>query len=700
MKHLNPILSPESIAVIGASSRPLSIGWEILHSILRYGFTGRIYPVNPKSPEIGGIRAYPTVLEIPDPVDLAVIVVKSDLVLPAMQECAQKGVRGAIVVTAGFKEVSEEGAELERRITEVARQAGIVMVGPNCMGAFNTNPAVRLNATFARFDPKRGPVGFISQSGAMGAQVLDFASERHFGFSKFISIGNKSDVDENDALEAFARDDEVGVILLYLENFNDAGRFRELCAKASRVKPVLILKAGRSEAGAKAASSHTGALAGSDTAVDALLESCGAIRIATIPELLSVSQFFCSPRRPTGNRLGLVTNAGGPGIIATDEMERAGFVFPELEPRTVEKLRSQLPPEASSANPCDVLPGTGAKGYEIAVEALSRDGNIDVLLILWTPPVMVKTNSVVEAIKPLCEKSPVPVIGLFSGASDVMRDAEPLDGLQIPLFSHATGVAAGLTASRKYQEWLDRKPDPPRALDVDKQRAGSIIGRAGPGWMEAEEAFALLEAYGIPTASTVRATLTEDIVAAASGLAYPLVMKIVSRDIIHKSDAGGVRMGIGGPKELAAAKDEMLDEVGKAVPNAGIEGLLLQEQVVGGTELIVGVKREPGFGPLVMCGLGGVFVEVLKDVSFALAPLAGDEPDRMLGRLKSAPILRGIRGYKGTDIAAVADVIARVAQLAVDHPRIEQLDINPLMAGRGGCVAVDVRVLLLGEWAL
>ena len=695
MKNLSPIFSPGSIAVVGASSRPLSVGWETMNSILSYGFTGKVYPVNPKSPEIGGLQAYPSIVDIPDPVDLAVMVVKRDFVLPSMEQCAEKGVKGAIVITAGFREIGGDGVELEERIAGIAADAGIVMLGPNCMGAFNTDPAVRLNATFARFEPKHGPIGLISQSGAMGAQVLDFASEGHYGFSKFISIGNKADIDENDALEVLTTDDAVGVIALYLENFADADRFREVCSAASRVKPVIVLKAGRSEAGARAASSHTGALAGSDTAVDALLDSCGAIRIDSVDELLAVSQFFAAPRRPAGDRIAMVTNAGGPGIIATDELERAGFSFPELEPKTVESLRSQLPPEASSANPCDVLPGTGAKGYEIAVEALSKDGNIDALLVLWTVPKMVKTEWVMEVIEPHCAASPVPVIGLFSGASDVLRDAAPIGALGIPIFSHAPEVAKALTAGRKYRQWLERKPLPSAEIEVDAKRVASLVDKTSEGWMEAADAFAVLDAYGIPVARSLEAGRGDDLASAASALKYPLVMKIISPDILHKSDVGGVAVGIDCPERLLAAREEMLAAVSAAQPGAAIEGFLLQEMATGETELIVGIKREPGFGPLVMCGLGGVYVEVLRDVAFSLAPLAGDEPERMLSRLRSAPILRGARGGAGIDIPATAEVIARVGKLVVDHPRIDQLDINPLLAGPDGCIAVDARIRIV-----
>ncbi len=692
MRDLTPILSPRSIAVVGASSRPLSVGWETMNSILRFGFTGVVYPVNPKAPEINGLKAYPSIPDIHDPVDLAIMVVKRDLVLPAMEQCAEVGVKGVIVITAGFKEIGGEGIVLEEKITAIAREAGMVMIGPNCMGVFNTNPEVKLNATFARFDPKRGPVGFISQSGAMGAQILDFASERHFGFSKFVSIGNKSDIDENDALEVFAQDDEVGVIILYLESFANAERFREVCSAASRVKPVVVLKAGRSEAGAKAASSHTGALAGSDIAVDSLLASCGAMRVDTVGELLSVSQFFSAAHRPEGNRITMVTNAGGPGIIATDELENAGFVFPELEERTVARLKEQLPPEASCANPVDVLPGTGAKGYEIAVEALSNDKNVDMLIVMWTSPVMVKTTWVVEAIKPLCEKSPIPIIGMFSGASDVMIDAAPLGELGIPIFSHAPGVRAGLVAGKRYREWLERKPVPPRAFEVQRDKVAAVIDKAGEGWLEAEDAFAVLEGYGLPTARSRVVVAEADIAAGAGGLRFPLVMKIVSPDILHKSDVGGVIVGIENLEELAEAKTNMLGVLGETAAGAKINGFLLQEMARGETELIVGVNREPGFGPLIMCGLGGVYVEVLKDVAFSLAPLAGDEPMRMLERLRSAPILRGVRGSKGIDIGAVADVISRVSQLVTEHPRIEQLDINPLMSGAESCMAVDARI--------
>ncbi len=696
MKDLSPIFSPRSIAVIGASSRPGSVGSEIMNSILRFGFTGAVYPVNPKAPAISGIRCHQSVHDIQDPVDLAILVVKRDLALPAMEQCAEAGVRSVIVITAGFREVGAEGAELERRLLEAASAAGIVMVGPNCMGAFNTDPEVKLNATFARSAPRRGPIGFISQSGAMGAAVLDYAGERSIGFSKFISIGNKSDVDENDALAAFANDDEVGVIALYLENFEDSARFREVCSRATRAKPVVVLKAGRSEAGARAASSHTGALAGSDTAVDALLRSCGALRVGSIDELLNVGKFLSVPRRPGGRRLALVTNAGGPGVIATDEFERSGFVFPSLAEETVAGLESGLPPEAACTNPCDILPGSGAEGYRVAVESITGDPNVDALVVLFLPPVMVKTKWVVEAIKPACEGSPIPVIGLFMGSGDVPADAAELEEIGVPVFNSAPEIAQGLVAARRYRRWLEREPVEPSRFEADAEIARAVLSKAD-GWIEAADAYALLNAYGVTAARSVQIEPDGNVAAAAQGLRYPLVMKIVSPDILHKSEVGGVELGIADRDDLLRRREKMLERVRGAQPEAAIEGLLLQEMAAGGVEMIVGIKREPGFGPLVMCGLGGVYVEVLEDVAFALAPLASDEPGRMLGRLRSAPILEGVRGARGIDRKAVAETIARVAQLAVDFPAIGQLDINPLMAGPDGCLAVDVRISVSTE---
>jgi len=668
-----------------------------MRSILRYGFTGAVYPVNPKAPAINGIRAYPSVLDIPDPVDLAVIVVKRDFVLPSMEQCAAKAVKGAIVVTAGFREIGRDGAELEEKITSVARRAGVVMMGPNCMGAFNSDSEVRLNATFARYDPPPGPIGLISQSGAMGAQVLDYANEWHLGFSKFLSIGNKSDLDENDWLEFLTEDEQTRVITLYLENFADAQRFRQVCSAATGSKPVVVLKAGRSAAGAKAATSHTGALAGSDTAVDALLASCGAIRADTVNDLLSISHYFSAPRRPKGNRVAMITNAGGPGIIATDELEAAGFELPELAPATLDKLRAGLPPEAICANPCDVLPGTGAKGYEVAVEAITGDPNIDSVLMLWTSPVMVKTKWVVDAVAPHIQASPVPVFGLFSGAKDLMEDGVPLEEIGMRLFSSAPFVIRGMVASRQYDQWLATEREGPRRIEADRQKAEAILARSGEGWMDADDAFGLLAAYGIPVARSLTIDPGEDPAGAASALSFPLVMKVVSEDILHKSDVGGVVVGIKDERELAPSRDRMLDQVRAKNPGARIDGIFLQEMAAGRTELIIGASREPGFGPLIMCGLGGVYVEVLEDVAFALAPLDGTEPGRMLERLRSAPILKGVRGKAGIDLGLLEDVICRVGAMAAELPRIEQLDINPLLAGPKGCVAVDARIRLLAQ---
>lgn len=694
MKDLSAIFSPRSIAIVGASSKPLSVGWEMMNCVLKFGFTGTVFPVNPKATAIAGIKAYPSVLDIPDEVDLAVIVVKRDFVLPTMEQCAGKGVKGVIVITAGFREVSHEGAELEDKILSIAKENNIAMLGPNCMGAFNTNEGIQLNATFARHLPKRGPIGLISQSGAMGAAVLDYAGERHIGFSKFISIGNKADIDENDCLEAFENDDEVGVVVLYLENFADPLRFAEICRRVSARKPVLVLKSGRSAAGAKAASSHTGALAGSDTAVDALLDRCGAMRVDSIEELLVISHFFSSPRRPRGNRLGLVTNAGGPGIIATDELQKNGFSFPDLAPETVKDLESKLPPEASCANPVDVLPGTGAEGYRVASEALVKDPNLDAVVILFLCPVMVKPVWLVDAIVPVVENTDKPVIGLFMGASDVVQLAAPLAERGMPILTSAPEVARALVANRQYESILKREIPEPASYEVDDKRARKIVEGHGEGWLESSAAFDLLDSYGIPVVKTRVADMEDDVVKAASELSYPLVMKILSPDILHKSDVGGVEINIKDADDLRTRHGEMLKRVKFFQPEARITGVELQEMITWDMELIIGINREPGFGPLVMCGLGGIFVEVMKDVVFSLAPMPADEPAKMLKKLRSSPILEGVRGTAGIDTRLVQEVIGRIAKLAADFPRIEQLDINPLLAGSDGCCAVDCRILL------
>jgi acetyl coenzyme A synthetase (ADP forming)-like protein len=694
MKDLNAIFSPKSIAIIGASSKPLSVGWEMMRCVLNFNFTGTVFPVNPKAKAISGIKAYPSVLEIPDEVDLAVIVVKRDFVLPTMEQCAEKGVKAAIVITAGFREVSHEGAELEDKILQIARENNIVMLGPNCMGAFNTNDEILLNATFARKLPKRGPIGLISQSGAMGAAVLDYANERHIGFSKFISIGNKADIDENDCLEAFEKDDEVGVVVLYLENFADPQRFAEICKRVTPKKPVLVLKSGRSEAGAKAASSHTGALAGSDTAVDALLERCGAMRVDSIEDLLVISHFFSSPRRPEGNRLGLITNAGGPGIIATDELQKKGFSFPELAPETVKELESKLPAEASCANPTDVLPGTGAQGYQDAAYAQVKDPNLDAVVILFLCPSMVQPKWLVDAIIPVVKSTDKPVIGLFMGASDVVQLAEPLAELGMPILTSAPEVARALVANRQYREILNRTVPEPANYAVDEKRAKEIVDGHGEGWLESEAAFNLLDSYGIPVVRTRTVDIEDDPVEKAGELKYPLVMKILSPDILHKSDVGGVEINIKDEADLKHRYEEMLKRVKFFQPEARLVGVELQEMITWDMELIIGINREPGFGPMVMCGLGGVFVEVMKDVVFSLAPMPADEPAKMLHKLRSAPILEGVRGTAGIDTKLVGEVIGRIAKLAADFPRLEQLDINPLLAGPDGCCAVDCRIRL------
>lgn len=694
MKNIKSIFSPKSVAIVGASTKPLSVGYEMLQCVLNYKFSGPVFPVNPSADSIMGIKAYPSILDIPHDVELAVIVVKRDFVLPSMEQCAEKGVKAVIVITAGFKEVSEEGAILEEKVSQIARDNGIAMIGPNCMGAFDTNPEVHFNATFTRKLPTRGNVGLISQSGAMGAAVTDYALERHIGFSKFISIGNKPVINENHCLEALENDEDTDVILLYLENFADAKEFSKICKRITPKKPVIVLKSGRSATGAKAASSHTGALAGSDTAVDALLDECGCLRADSIEDMLILSHTFSKRHDVKGKRLGLVTNAGGPGIITTDELERAGFEIAELHPDTIKKLEAQLPAEASSSNPCDVLPGTGAEGYRIGTQELSQDPNLDAVIVLFLCPVMVKPKWLVDAILPVVKDSPIPVIGLFMGASDVVREGAPLAEVGMPILTGAPEVARALKACNDYEKIKNRKELAPANFDVDKTRADKLVKKTGEGWMESDDAFGLLDAYGIPTVKSLSVPISEDVVAAAEALNYPLVMKIISPDILHKSDAGGVIVGIKDAEDLKNRSQEMLKHLKATLPEASLEGLLLQELITYETQLIIGVNREEGFGPLVMAGMGGIFVEILKDVRFALSPMPANKPEEMLRSLNSVAIFEGARGTEGIDIPQVAEVINRISQLAADYPEIEQLDINPLLAGAKGCCAVDCRIKL------
>jgi len=700
MPALDPILRPRSVAVIGASRSPNTIGHEILANIIGYEFTGAVFPVNPKASTVHSVKAYPRIGDIPDPVDLAVIVVPRDAVPGVAEECGAAGVRGLVVISAGFKEVGGDGIEAERRLVEIVRRHRMRMVGPNCMGVLNADPVVSLNATFAPTMPPFGHAAFVSQSGALGLSVLSYAKEYGIGISQFVSVGNKPDVSGNDLLLQWEHDPAVGTILMYVENFGNPGRFLEIASRITKHKPIIAMKAGRSKVGARAASSHTGALAASDSAVDALLAQAGVLRAWSMEELFDMGMAFggTGGTLPRSRRTAVLTNSGGPGILAADALEPQGMELVDLSPATVADLKPLFPLEASIRNPLDMIASATPEKYQVALGALLADAAVDSAVAIFVPPLGVSQSEVADAIVSVATKYPAkPVLAVLMGRDGLSEGKAELHRAGIPAYIFPESAARALGALRRHREWRARPEARPHVYPVDRERAARVIEKAvreQRSRLSELEVLGVLAAYGI-TAAPARLAPDPDAAAkAASEIGFPVALKVVSPQVIHKTEVGAVRVDVATPVEVKTASAEMLHEVRRKVPGVVIEGILVQKMVRGGREMIVGFSRERSFGALVMFGLGGIYVEAFKDVVFRVAPLSPLDAHDMLTGIRGVAILEGVRGAPPVDFAALAEVLQRVSQLAVDFPVIAELDINPLLAFPQGATAVDARILL------
>jgi len=695
---LDCILSPRRIAVIGASRTPNTIGNEIVANLVHYGFTGAVFPVNPKADAIHSLKVYPRIGAVPDQVDMAVITVPKQHVIAVAEECGQAGVRGLTVISAGFREVGEEGAERERRLVEVVRKHGMRMVGPNCMGVLNADPAVSMNATFAPSMPPFGRAAFVSQSGAMGLSVLDYAKEYGIGISQFVSMGNKPNVSGNDLLLQWEHDPAVGLILMYVENFGNPRKFLEIARRLTRTKPIIVVKSGRSKVGARAASSHTGALAVSDTLVDAMLAQAGVMRAETVEELFDLAMAFSSGRMPRSRRTAVVTNSGGPGILAADALERVQLELPELAPETVARLRPLFPEEASLRNPLDMIASATPPGYHAALAALLDDPKVDSALAIFVPPLGIRQADVAEAIATVASDHPdKPVLAVLMGREGLPQGKAELHEVGVPAYIFPESAARALAMLCRQREWAERPVPAPEEIAVDRETASRLVAEAraaGQTRLGEVEALQLLSAYGIPTITAGLARTAEDAVALAAKAGGAVAMKIVSPEIVHKTDVGGVRIGVEGAAEVRSVFEGIVAGARTAVPGANIRGVLVQAMVKGGREVIAGVTRDPSFGPLVMVGLGGIFVEVLRDVSFRVAPIGRQDAAEMIAGLRGARLLDAVRGAPPADRRAIEDVLLRLSRLAGDFPEISELDVNPLLAFPDRAVAVDGRVLL------
>src|SRR5438093_3485630 len=694
--NLGALFAPKSVAVIGASNRKGSVGRAVFTNILLNEYTGTVYPVNPKDRSISGVRSYPSVQDLPESVDMAVVVVPAAVVPSVTEACGKKGVKSLIVISAGFKEVGQEGAALEHQVASLAQKYSMRMVGPNCLGTINTDPAVRLNASFASRMPLEGSIAFASQSGALGEAVIDYASGEGIGFSKFISVGNKADVNENDILEYLREDPKTKVILLYIEDMVDGRKFVDTVSKVTEEKPIIAVKAGVSPEGAKAASSHTGALAGSDEAYNAILKQSGVLRVESIIDLFDYARSFAKQPPPRGNRVAIITNGGGPGIMATDASVRYGLQISQFSEATKAKLRAGLPKEASVNNPIDLIGDAQADRYELALQAL-QDESVDCGLVLLTPQAMVDLKKVAETIASVGPRSGKTILTSILGLTDITPAVEILESNNIPHYTFPESAVRALAAMYEYQRWVDRPRTQVKHFDVDVGKAQEIIStakRAGLTNLPQDDALRILSTYGLPVIKTETASSKAEAVEAAKRIGYPVAMKIISPDVVHKIDVGAVKLDLNSDQDVGKAYDEILKSVKTLVHKARIEGVLLQEYVTGGTETIIGIHRDPKFGPLLMFGLGGIYVEAYRDVSFRLAPIRELSADNMISQIRGSKILQGFRGQPPADTKTIAELIERLSQLSIDLPDVTELDVNPLVAFANGCKALDARVII------
>lgn len=694
---LDSILKPRAVAVVGASTRPHTIGSDLLKRLIEFGFKGGIYPVNPKGGEIEGLRAYKTVADLPDGVDLAVIVVNASRVLEAVDECHAKGIKGLVVISAGFKETGAEGAKLELELLERVRAHGMRMVGPNCLGVVNTNPEISLDACFAESLPVAGDIGFVSQSGALGGGILNILKELNLGFAQFVSIGNQADVNAETALEYWENDPEVKQILLYMESIPDPVNFRRLASRISKKKPVLALKAGRSAAGASAASSHTGSLAGGDRAADALLKQSGVIRELSLRELFSSAKVFANCPIPKGDRVAIVTNSGGPGIMATDAVCGHGMQMAQISDETKAKLREFLPTAASVKNPVDMIASAPLDHYRRTVETVLADPEVDMVMVIYLPFLGLKDIDVAQALMEIRAAHPEkPIVGVFMTTSEFFSKLSEMK-VTVPFYMYSEEAADAMKRLNDQRLWMARPEGEFPELPEDTNRVMQIFRTAandGRRELTTRESLDVLDAAGVRICRSGMAHSEDEAVAVAEKTGYPVVMKMTSKTTSHKTDVGGVRVGIASEEDL---RREYRDLIGKLEAKGlleGLEGVLIQEMVKSKRELVTGIATDPQFGPMVMFGLGGVFVEVLKDVAFRLAPLTDIDAKDLIHSVKCVKLLEGARGFTPAQMDKVEETLLRISQLAYVHRFVKELDINPLMISDkdGEPIAVDARI--------
>jgi acetyl coenzyme A synthetase (ADP forming)-like protein len=693
---LKLFFEPRGVAVIGASRQRGTIGGEILHNLLSFGFKGAVYPVNPSATVIENVPVFASIGDVPGPVDLAVIVVPAAAVVDVAAACARKGVKALVVISAGFSETGPEGKARQAELVNVCRGAGMRLIGPNCMGIANTNPEVLLDATFAPGFPPRGRVGFSSQSGALGLAIMEFANSLGLGISTFVSVGNKADISGNDLLRYWESDDDTDVILLYLESFGNPKKFSEIARRVGRQKPIAVVKSGRSAAGARATSSHTGALiAASDVTVDALFRQAGVVRTDTLAELFDVAALLANQPLPRGPRVGIITNAGGPAILCADACEARGLEVPVLSSDSQSRLREFLPAGASVGNPVDMIASAPAEHYRRAIEIVGTDENVDSLIVIFTPPLVTRADDVARSIVAALQQidNGKPVLSVFLSAQDAPTELRT-EKLSIPAYAFPETAAIALARATRYRQWRERRETyPTRFADVRTDEAAAIVAAAlerGEGWLTPDEVAQLCSCYGLPLIQQRVVANADAAAAAAVELGGDVALKAVAPGLVHKTEAGAVRLRLHDAEAVRHAAREMSERL--SAQGHAPTGFVVQKMAQRGVEMLVGVVHDPQFGPVVACGAGGVQVELLKDVSVRLSPLSNEDAAEMVRELKTYPLLTGFRGSAPVDVGALEQGLLRVSAMVEDLPQIAELDCNPFVVHESGATILDARI--------
>ena len=694
---LEHFFNPSSVAVVGASQNPAKIGYDILNNIVRYGYGGAVYPINPRAQEILGHKAYPDLASAPSKINLVVVAVPAPAVMDVLEQCGKNAVDSIVIISAGFKETGPEGARLEKRLATQARELGIRVVGPNCLGIIDTASA--LNASFAAGMPLAGHIGFFSQSGAMCVAILDWALGENVGFSRFVSLGNKMDISETEIMLSMGQDENTRVILGYLESIEDGPRFMKAARQVSKTKPIIIIKSGTTSAGAKAASSHTGALAGSEHAYRAAFKQSGIIHAESMRTLFGCAMAFANQPLPESPSLAIITNSGGPGILAADASDRSSLHLAPIRKETADRLREFLPPTASVYNPIDIIGDASHERYEKTLKVILNDDLIQAVLILLTPTAAVDAQAVARGIVGLAKDVDKPIMTAFMGEKRVRGARKIFQDHAIPTYDYPEDAVAALDAMLRYRQWLEKPEEQYQRFEANTSKVrkvfASVIKQHRHDLVE-NEARQILTAYGFRLPENRIARTTNEAVAAALEIGYPVVMKIASPDVLHKSDMGGVRVGLETGAMVEEAFFDITSNIQLRQPKARILGVMVQEMIPQGKEVILGITRDMQFGPMIMFGLGGIYVEVLKDVAFRIAPLSVEEAGAMIRDVRSFPLLRGVRGEAPADIEGIQDALLRLSQMTIDFPEIIEADINPLLVcpeGQG-TVAVDARITI------